>query len=295
MTKSLSPEALEMVSNFEKNERVLVGRLMIKLLKIVSKEKYLVARNLYAYIRYLDDLVDEGKDVTSVMEILKKEIEFLKSLKAVENENIKSKNSPREWVLQALRENINKDAIVEQLINGIKAFYLDSISIKYKRPLSEKIQSQRDLYTLLSYLEVLSIILFNTQFSGRVSPEDFSEIISAWAKYDALRDFEEDFMAGLIIFSRRELKEFDLNLKSGEKVPNEFNKLHEKLKPRVITKILKNLHLIYKADIPIAAKLAFQSYFFITIIKLLGTRPMGDKEIIFAQAEQNEHPHSSLE
>lgn len=282
MNEKLSFQAEEIAVDFEKNERVGAGRLLIKITKLFDKEKHIAGRNYYAYIRHLDDIVDEGKDPEATQILLRDEIAFLESL--IENNfEISNNLDPyRELLIQGFKNTTKKSEIIGNLINGIKGFYLDTISIKYGKPLPEKYQIKRNSLNLLPYLETLSLVLFDRSFSGNENPEKFDKIMSAWAELDALRDYHEDFPAGLVLFSREDLKKYNINLKPGEKIPKEFDNLHKDLKLQNIKNILENLSSLNKCDLPIAIRVAFQLYFFRGILKLIERKPMGDSEIIFA-------------
>ncbi|MBP7740873.1 hypothetical protein KA089_01685 [Candidatus Woesebacteria bacterium] len=282
MNEKLSPRAQEFVNDFEKTEPVLVGRLLLKLTKFINKEKYIAGRNFYAYIRHIDDIVYEGKDPDSTKLFLREEMAFLESL--IEN-NFKIPNNLdpyRELLIQGFENTTKKTEIATNLINGIKAFYLDTLAIKYSKPIPEDYRTSRNSLTLLPYLETLSLILFNRSFTGKENPKEFDQILTAWVELDALRDYPEDLPAGLVIFSKNDLEKDIVKLEVGEKVPQEFNELHKRLKLENIKRILENLSSLNKSDLPIAVRLAFQLYFLRGILKLLRMESMGDTEIIFA-------------
>ncbi len=283
MTETISSLAKKIATNFEKNERVVAGRLLIQFIKLIDKEKYLAGRNFYAYIRYLDDVVDEGKNPKKTKVFLRNEIRFLESLKSNDFKISGDTDPYHELVVQGLANTDRKKEVIQNLINGIKGFYLDTIAILYNKPLPEIYQVKRNSLNLLSYLEVLSYVLFKRSFSGDRDSEEFDKIISAWAELDALRDYHEDFAAGLVLFSRRDLKKHKLNLEAGEKVPKEFDSLHKELKIQNIITILKNLGSLNKSTLPLIFRLTFQLYFLRGISKLAERKPMGETKIIFAQ------------
>ncbi len=287
MPETLSPRATAIATEFEENERVGAGKFLIKFTKLVSQEKYLAGRNFYAYIRYLDDIVDEGKDPQQTKTFLRNEIAFLESLKTTNYTNHSDTDPYHELVIQGLANTKKKDEIIDNLISGIKGFYLDTIATLYSRPLPREYQIRRNSLNLLSYLEVLSYVLFQRSFSGDHDQKEFDQIMTAWADLDSLRDYHEDFPAGLVLFSRNDLKKYNVKLKAGEKVPKEFDDLHGQLKIQNIKDIIKNLSELNKANIPIIVRLIFQAYFFRGIMKLYERQPMGDAEIIFAKNREN--------
>ncbi len=281
-------EARRYEHSFEQNEQVSTGRLLLRAVKMFWPEKYDCSMALYAYLRYFDDIVDSGKDVEMTMDILRQEIEYLESVLASGAPQITiDEHSPfyREILLKGIHtidDPAKQREVLSQTLLGIKAFYLDAIAIKWKRPLPRAAQEQRNTLALLPNLEILSLILFNRKFS-KESDKIFSRLMTVWINYDALRDFSEDLPAGIVVFPREVLRRHNVDLTPGEHVPDTFNDLHRTFKRETIKDLISNVGVINESTLPLLPRILFQVYFLICVLKLSATPSMGEKKIVFSQ------------
>lgn len=290
MPNRISKEAHHYVHTFEKTERVAAGRLLMRLTKLIDSQKYVAGRNFYAYIRYLDDIVDSGQNVTEVQTMLRQEILFLEQLLLPDGFEKAQNQTDPQWIhelllegLESIRTDETKEKIITNLIAGVKGFYLDTIQTKYQKPLPDITQVSRNKLALLPYLHVLSLVLFDKVFVNPEKEEVFTPLINAWAHYDALRDYPEDFAAGLVLFPREVLNRHAVELQPEQHIPETFTELHKDFKQSTIRKISQQIKSVTESNLPLLFRLAFQSYFLVAITKLSLTPPPKPKTLTFGR------------
>jgi hypothetical protein len=186
-----------------------------------GKEIATAATQLYAYFRYIDDVVDEGKDHHHAHQVLREELSFIRSL--LENPNaytVDELSEERQLVLNAI-EVVPVDEqhqILEQIENGIKGIYLDNIAMTYGRPLPDFIQKQRNDLALLPYLQIITLLLFDRPFCEPKESHQFSPFFEAIVYYDLLKDLADDLSSGLVLIPRSLLRQYGISFENGHPI-----------------------------------------------------------------------------
>lgn len=279
----------EDISTYARNrilekEEVSTGRLFMRTSGLFfGKEKQERGVSLYAYIRWIEDLVDNGRNPKLTEPMLNEEQLVVRSLLKGDQVETGSEHAHRELLLtgvNGLPPKVRNELLssIYEIITGIR---WDNKAIRTGLPIFPINWRNRCLYESMSGFQILSSLLFERKLGGRGNPK-VEELFITWILYDALRDLEEDLSAGLILFKESDLDGFHIQLRKGEKVPPSMKSLFDFYKPQIMKSLVNNAHHIYETTLPQPYSTLLWGYFLSRALKLYNTEYPVTENTIFS-------------
>lgn len=268
------------------HEEVMAGRIGVRLIGIypgLGVEVQDRTVKMYAYVRAIEDKVDNGNSPENASQIVQRELEAIKryadSLEIEENPDF-----PQAVLLPLSLEGLEtgkKNSILSSMEEIIQGITWDLEAVGIGGPLDDEKLRKRHLYASMSGFQIFSKLFFDRELGGKGN-DHVEELFRTWVRYDALVDLEEDLRSGLVLFYQSELDDSGITLEKGKPVPPEFEKLFSRLKPAIIVELLKRAKFISETSLPEPFTSALKLYFITRVLKLMRTR-YPKKPIIFSE------------
>lgn len=210
------------------------------------------------YLRWIDNLVDSGADPEGISCLLAREKEHIDFLKKYPDEGRHAE------VISHLNQSYGFDVldIFKQIIEG---FEIDNNIIQNGIPPAADELKKRNLSQTLNGFKLLTLMRYGKVFD---SSGPLEELMFHWARYDALRDIDEDLRVGLVLFSREELDLYEVKLVQGHMVPESFNGFYRAKKSETIKGLLKTAPSVRDMGLNIVEGFVLVSYFLSRAFKL---------------------------
>src|SRR3989338_2344173 len=253
----------QIVENFYRVEKVRTGKWFCKYLSLKDKEREKDGIIAYSYIRWLDDMVDNGLNPAMASCTLNNEEGTIKGI--TQGEKFNTESYPYlARLYQRYGERIFD--LFQKLMETFKAY---NQIIMTGNPLNEKDLAQNSVNHVLPCFQVLSLITFDRELEFE---EQFKKLMQAWSNYDSLVDIREDLSAGLILFSREELDRHGIHIHQGSPLPPSFRNMYNSLKTRTIRDLVIYSSSVERTNIPTIERLALHGYFLSRPIKLAASQ-----------------------
>lgn len=251
-------------------EKVGFGRRLMKISGLLFGPKIqMQGLGLYAYIRFVEDHVDSGENPEKAQYLLQAELQACEELSLLDQEITTPSLRERQLLIGSLEKMApwQRQYVLHSIKEILTGISLDNQSIINCSPLERELMQERHLYESMSGFQIMSAVFWKKRLLKEKNPA-VEELFRTWILYDALRDLDEDLSAGLILFPKEELEEFNIKLKPGDKVDPNFEDLFITLKPIIARQLATNAKAIFETNIPKIYTLLLWYYFMSRIPKL---------------------------
>jgi len=250
-------------------DKVAAARYLLKFAGPLFPVRTRVFEAVNRYCRILDDLVDESPSVAPVREVILTERKGLLS----DRPHTELQKQYLDPVLTALGEDQGK-ALNRHMFRLFGGFLVDLDVKKEQRPLSAAQLKTRNFLHCWSAVAAFSLIWSGIQ---PIPVRDSVSLMNAWGSYDNLADLQEDLTHGLILVSREEVDNFNLQFKDGENLPADQLRGYYQRKRRIISVELNRCSgSVFKVGLPAWLAFCYFAYFQTRRLKLLGPLVMDD-------------------
>lgn len=240
---------------------------------LVGERNTTIFLSFYSYARHIDDAVDSGQNPKKMKLILRSDMNVLLQLVQGKPVNLlqaqtdsdrinKSDFDYRRSLLQTGFEALPAETrtnVAFRIYQSLQGAFLDNIAITYGRPVFDHLRKARDYRMVMVYFEALSEVFFNKPFVEKLFESDLEKFFQWVLRFDALDDIITDLEAGICVFSRESLAESGVTLTRGKEVGPEIVDFYRKQRDILVLESKTILPLIYKSNLPMAAKLALHA------------------------------------
>lgn len=258
-----------------------------------GKNKIETFLSLYQYARKIDDTVDSGINPSGAKQLLRSDLGALSHIaQGAPLETLLATSQTgdmlyRRGLLHTGLSKVSAERQVEfaqYLHQALVGAYWDNTAIMHGRPIHDHIKSKRDESAVLAYFEILSRIFLNKPFV-EAQYKDKIELFFQWVlRFDGLDDIITDLEHGIWTFTRKSLKDSNVELIRGKIIGPEIESFYNAQRNMLVQDSKTILPHIYLCNLPLIAKAALHARLAQQTHRISKTEWPKGKSVVFGKA-----------